>query len=325
MSRGDHHVLFDLGVRSDWENYAPSVVPLIKATTVIDAGPDVASILDQHDSATHELNVTSGNIQAVIWSHNHFDHIGDISRFPKSTDLVVGPGVRDASWPGWPRRPDSIVLDSDAEGRAVREISFQDTEHGNLKIGRFDAYDYFGDGSFYLLDAPGHAVGHLCALARTEVLRDSTNDRTQLQGGKSTFVFMGADSCHHAGILRPSDYLSLPADGIPRPPWQSGTPCPWDIIQSYLATSNTPFFTVRPGPVFSDITSARDTVRKIQELDALDNILVLLAHDMSIRDKLPLFPHTINAWRSSRLKEDTRWLFCHDFWSDLCSNSAHAP
>ena len=41
-------------------------------------------------------------------------------------------------------------------GRNLREIDFS-AEEGQtaFKIGRFDAYDYFGNGSFYLLDAPG--------------------------------------------------------------------------------------------------------------------------------------------------------------------------
>lgn len=39
----------------------------------------------------------------------------------------------------------------------------------------------FGDGSFYLLEAPGHATGHMCGLART------TAD-------PPLFVFMGADA-----------------------------------------------------------------------------------------------------------------------------------
>jgi len=36
-----------------------------------------------------------------------------------------------------------------------------------LKIGPFATYDIFGDGSLYLLDTPGHAVGHMSGLVRT--------------------------------------------------------------------------------------------------------------------------------------------------------------
>ena len=273
-------------------------------------GSDVSSILDLDDSG---LNIRSTDIEAVIWSHNHFDHIGDVSRFPHSTDLIVGPGVRAASWPGWPRNPDAIVLDCDAEGRLVREVLF----NSGLKIGRFDAHDFFGDGSFYLLDAPGHSVGHMCGLARVT------------SASVSSFVLMGADACHHAGALRPSDYLPMPSGddlraalgytpvravtSSARPLPAIGMPCPGDMLHSYLTSPSAPFFTVARGPLFPDHDAAMDTVRKIQELDAVEGVLVLMAHDLSLRDRIPIFPDTINDWRASGLKTETRWLFCNDF------------
>ena len=300
ISNGGRHVIFDLGVRSDWENNAPKVVTLIKATTVVTKGTDVASVLDSDDSG---LNIRSADIQAVIWSHNHFDHIGDTSRFPPSTDLVVGPGVAAASWPGWPRSTDSIVLDSDAEGREIREISF---EESYLKIGSFTAFDFFGDGSFYLLDAPGHAVGHMCALART-----TTND------GEPSFVFMGADACHHPGVLRPSDYLPLPSketlQSVLTTTKISPRQRPSALLESHAMTPHKPFFTIARGPIFPNHEAAMLTVRKIQELDAAESVFVLMAHDLSIRDKIPVFPETINGWRTKGLKTETRWLFCSDF------------
>lgn len=54
--------------------------------------------------------------------------------------------------PGYPSNPDAPIKESDYRGRNVREISFTDP---SLRLGRFRALDYFGDGSFYLLDAPG--------------------------------------------------------------------------------------------------------------------------------------------------------------------------
>ena len=44
--------------------------------------------------------------------------------------------------------------------------------------------NYFGDGSLYVLNVPGHAIGHVSALVRT------TPD---------TAVFMGGDVCHFTG------------------------------------------------------------------------------------------------------------------------------
>jgi hypothetical protein len=46
-------------------------------------------------------------------SHWHWDHIGDPSTFPETTDLVVGPGFKNAMLPGAPANPDSPILESD--------------------------------------------------------------------------------------------------------------------------------------------------------------------------------------------------------------------
>ena len=63
----------------------------------------------------------------------------------------MGPGFKKAFLPGYPKRKDSLVLQTDVEGRTVTEIDFYDAP----KIGRFHAVDYFGDGSLYILDSPG--------------------------------------------------------------------------------------------------------------------------------------------------------------------------
>lgn len=94
-------------------------------------------------------------------------------------------------FPGYPSNPDSQILESDYADREFKEIEFS-----NLRIGEFPAYDYFGDGSFYLLDTPGHAIGHLCGLARTTTNPD-------------TFILLGGDVCHYQGVMRPSPQLPL--------------------------------------------------------------------------------------------------------------------
>ena len=290
--------MFDLGIRKDWENYAPRIVSVIKQSTKIIPGPDVATVLDSDKSG---LGIRSRDIEAVVWSHNHFDHMGDPSTFPPNTELVVGPGVKAASWPGYPSNKDAGVLDSDAEGRVVRELSF----NAGLKVGRFDAIDFFGDGSFYILDAPGHTTGHLCALARTTA-------------APSSLVVMGADACHHPGVLRPSEYMPLPRSITPSPLANhtgAGGACPGELIQQLTLEQKAdgPFFEVSMGWMFPDRGAAMDTVRKLQELDAADNIFILLAHDMSLRDKISLFPKKINDWKAENLRSTTRWSFIGDF------------
>ncbi len=70
---------------------------------------------------------------------------------PSNVDLIVGPGLKDVYMPGWPKRAINWH-ESDFTSRNVREMSF---EESNLVIGGFRALDYFGDSSFYLLDASG--------------------------------------------------------------------------------------------------------------------------------------------------------------------------
>jgi hypothetical protein len=45
-------------------------------------------------------------------------------------------------------------LEADYDGRRIRQIDFENESKG-LKIGDFRAFDWFGDGSFYLLETPG--------------------------------------------------------------------------------------------------------------------------------------------------------------------------
>ena len=299
VSHGDRHVIFDLGVRMDWDTaLPPKIIQLVQNTTVVSScTKDVVSVLDEDNSG---LNIRSTDIEAVIWSHNHFDHTGDPSRFPPHTELIVGPGVTGTLWPGYPSNPDSGVLDSDAANRNVREIRFQDTDTA-LKIGEFDAFDYFGDGSFYLLDAPGHAPGHMCGLART------TAD-------PPSFVFMGADACHNAGVLRPSQYIHLPQPSSTSQVCSYGG-CPGDIIMHLASWKGVdePFFQVARGPLFHDHGAAMKTVSKIQGMDADCSLLVLLAHDESLDEHLPLFPERVNDWLAQNLGDDSRWAFCKEF------------
>ncbi|KAL9577545.1 MAG: hypothetical protein Q9203_007419, partial [Teloschistes exilis] len=143
-------VLFDLGVRKDWKNLSARIVTRLKdGGWQVEVEKGVADILKDHQ-------VDLKSINAVIWrypnpNHYHWDHTGDPSTFPHSTDLVVGPGFKKAFVPGYPKDQDSPIRESDYEGRNLREISFDP----KVQIGGYAAFDYFGDGSFYLLDSPG--------------------------------------------------------------------------------------------------------------------------------------------------------------------------
>jgi hypothetical protein len=184
-------------------------------------------------------------------------------------------------------------------GRELREITFQESQH-TLQIGQFRAFDLFGDGSFYLLDTPGHAIGHLAGLARTS---------------PDTFIFMGGDLCHHGGAIRPSEYMPLPKeihfDAFSHFEVES---CPGSVFE-FLQKSrgrkpDQPFFE----PAFGhDIPLAMETIRKAQVPDAEDNVLFIYAHDPTIRGVADMFPEDVNDWLAKGLGDALRWKFLEDF------------
>lgn len=199
-------VLYDLAVRTDYKEVYPTSMTSLVGTMNISLEKDIPDILEEH-------GVSRKEITAIIWSHHHFDHTGNPHLFPPSTELVVGPNFKAGNLPAYPTDPDSWFLESDLEGREVHEINFT----SGLKIGRFYAYDYFNDGSFYLLDSPGHTIGHLSALARVTTSPD-------------TFVLMGGDICHHVGEIRPTIYRPLPSYFNPSPIPQFRGACPGSIF-----------------------------------------------------------------------------------------------
>ncbi|KIW84400.1 hypothetical protein Z517_03650 [Fonsecaea pedrosoi CBS 271.37] len=285
-------LLFDLGVPKDWRVLSPRVVePLAARGWDIQVDKEVIDVLE-------EGQVASSQINGIIWSHWHWDHLGDPSRFPPSTDLIVGPGFKEAFLPGFPAKADSPVRESDFRGRNVVEIAF-DKSPAVSQVGPFQAFDYFGDGSFFLVDTPGHAIGHLSGLARTTANPD-------------TFIFMGGDLCHHSGEMRPSKYLHIPSE-IALPSFTRGT-CPGAAFEKLLVertgSREKPFF--EPG-FGLDLEEATRTIVKAQDADASENIWFIYAHDPSLIGTVDLFPLSANQWKEHGWRRKTLWCFLEDF------------
>ena len=289
-------IMFDLGCRKDWWNHSPATYAAIKE------GIPGINIPKNVNEIQREGDVDDRKIDAVVWSHWHFDHTGDLSLFPQSTDLYVGPGFSEAFMPGYPTNKDCPILDADFKGRTVHEPSF-DT---NTKIGAFPSHDFFGDGSFYLLDVPGHAVGHISGFART------TPD---------TFVFMGGDICHFGGSYRPSAYAPMPGTIPSSVPLDRHipTPCPCSFFQGShpdpknLRTS--PFYNVtrEPGGWYVDPPTAQKSVKSLEAFDADENVFVCVAHDGGLLPVVDFFPNgTMTDWKKKGWKERSKWGFLNE-------------
>jgi len=164
------HALFDLGLNKDLDAYPTSLKNQFPTVFKPKITEDAADILERH-------NIPATSISHVILSHPHFDHCGDPARFPNAT-VTVGHGTQAFVRPAFPLNPDSRFLEATFPEGRTRELNEEDYKGS---VGPYSkAHDFFGDGSFYLLDAPGHMEGHQIGFAKTE----------------KGFVILGGDSCH---------------------------------------------------------------------------------------------------------------------------------
>lgn len=321
--RTKSNVLFDLGMRKDWRKACPeALAPYIsddggEALLQVTVEKDIFDILDAEQ---HDISIKSRNIDAVIWSHHHFDHRGDMSKFPPHTKLIVGPGLLQAYL-------HTEIHESEIQGRPIIELSETELD---LEIGGYAAHDAFGDGSFYIMSCPGHTVGHLCALARVTT---SPN---------STYVLLGGDCSYHCGEFRPSPYLPLPKQiAFKASSWHfQKSPmalppvlktrkillCAGEFIKDMLhpcKSANEPFYNTPIEPVVNNRKEACDSLVKLELFDAHDDVLTCVSHDASLMTVLPFFPYTMNDWFRKGYKQKLLWEFLNDF--DLDQNPISPP
>ncbi|KAF7324240.1 Metallo-beta-lactamase superfamily protein [Mycena sanguinolenta] len=181
IEHSQKRLMFDLGTRTDPQNFAPSVASLFTSGIIQleqqESFKDITELLQ-------DGGIPLTSIDAVIWSHSHFDHI---LSFSNSTELMIGSETDTRTYPTF---PNATLQTSDFADRKVTKIDFT---KANLTFSGLNAIDYFGDGSFYLVNTPGHLPGHLTALARTT---------------PTTFILLGGDTFHHVGGGPPTTPLS---------------------------------------------------------------------------------------------------------------------
>lgn len=161
---GGRRVLFDTGYATgEWHTgWRGAVYRRLLPPTVRDAD-DVAARLRAD-------GVDPASVSHVVLSHLHPDHVGGVRRFPHATfvlsaghertlsDPPLRAGVLSGLFPSWFSGAERIVLDDEA---------FCAVEIGGTAL---RAHDLLGDGSYLVVDLPGHADGHLGALIEGRVL-----------------------------------------------------------------------------------------------------------------------------------------------------------
>jgi len=162
-------LLFDLGVRWDWETAFPEEAAReFKEFYSVRVIKDVAKILE-------EGGVSGEDVDYILFSHEHWDHTGFIGSLPNAT-LVGGPATFS----------DDLKDQIDAAGRKPTVIDF---ERDGKPMGAYErAVDFFGDGSVWLCHTPGHTKDHMSVLVRTTSSPES-------------YVLLGGDVAHHPCLL----------------------------------------------------------------------------------------------------------------------------
>lgn len=177
-----------------------------------------------------------------------------------------------------------------------------------LKIGKYNAVDFLGDSSFYILDVPGHAIGHISGLARVT---------------PETFIFMGGDVCHYGGSFRPTEWKPMPST-IPSSAVLDARfrlPCPCSIFtnvhpakvdEGEQSARTKPFLRVpqKDGSWYTYPQQAQESINNLTEFDASDDVFVAIAHDGGLHDVIDFYPNGLmNDWKAKGWKEKAHWGF----------------
>jgi len=200
--------------------------------------------------------------------------------------------------------PKAQTLHEAFEGRELIELDFS-SGASPLKVGGLRAVDWFDDGSFYLLEAPGHTADHIMALARTSA---------------DKFVLLAGDGAHHCGEFRPTQLAPLPDTISPSPLEHptSASVCPCSLFERVHPNPGsfrtTPFYGAAALMV-EDPVAHRTTLDALKTFDASPDVLVILTHDASLLDVLGFFPtDDLTGWEKLPSKKDVgKWRFLNDF------------
>lgn len=204
-------IVFDLGIRRDISKYAPQIQKHAATRQPLSGMPDVVASL-----AVGQLEPK--DIDFVILSHVHWDHIGMPSDF-QTSQFVIGNGAAgllsgeqklqngshshfeadllpahrtiELSDPALPSTPPLSDDDASSEDSLV-EIIPDETKADVfrrpwLSKAIFQStMDLFDDGSVLIVSAPGHLPGHLNLLCKVD---------------EGRYVYLAGDSCHDQRLL----------------------------------------------------------------------------------------------------------------------------
>jgi hypothetical protein len=142
----------------------------------------------------------------------------------------------------------------------------------------------------------------------------------------TTFVLLGADTCHLAGCFRPSEYSPLPVNLLPADGLDPYFPvtCPCSIFTSFHPAAKTeeearvaPYYKASDatGSAFKYPSVANESIKGLEEFDAHPDVLVCIAHDTGLLGVLPMLndgEEDIGDWKRKGYKEITKWRWLNE-------------
>lgn len=192
-------LIFDLGINPHLSAYPPKVTEMIE-------GPN--AFFHPEPTAAHCLGslahggATPDDIDFVILSHCHWDHIGDTHPFTKSTFVVGHDTKKLFESGGYPTDPNSAYSADLLPPERTRYLPPSSSDKDWAPLGPFPhALDFFGDGSLYVIDSPGHVAGHVNLLIRTSP--------------DGAWLYLGGDSVHDRRIFTGEAHIRV---GLPDRP-----------------------------------------------------------------------------------------------------------
>ncbi|KAF8140832.1 hypothetical protein K438DRAFT_1995661 [Mycena galopus ATCC 62051] len=301
--------MFNLGIRKDPQNTPPSIsFPFESRFAQVEPYQDITVLLQNGG-----INLTS--IDVVIWSHAHFDHVGDMSLFPNTTEIIIGPATNASIYPA---DPDASLQASDFAGHVVTKFNFANV---TLVFSGMKVVDNFGDGSLYLLDTPGVNIMMLLKI-RILIKYLALAWPYDWPRPRHTHLLRGPGQRY-----LPPRWTSSPASRLPK-----GLPLPAHLLEESKSAVSTDYFwshdstlgsfdlTSRVAQLLSlpdlpnvsfcaDPVTAGVTLEKAATFDADPDFFIVTAHDISLRSSIPYFPAYINSWHASGLKDASVWNF----------------
>jgi hypothetical protein len=163
---------------------------------------------------TISCNIDPASIKHIIVSHGHWDHLHPLPPCFVNANMIVGPGSTSHCSPGFPTEQDSKfdgrIWDPSLRSFPLYELPPTSFAQSWRPLGPFpNTFDFFGDGSFYLIDGPGHMEGNLAGLCRIKT-----------KSGKWKWVLLGGD-CAHCNLF--TYWPDAPFGEMPKSLFPSGS------------------------------------------------------------------------------------------------------